>query len=254
MGKLGKEIENRVNVSRKVATAASTHGPNLASAISTRMKDLHAPNAPDPAAVEALFASLAGSATGAAQRLEAAALALAAEQSDDHAPRRRRDDATASVLGLMTRLRSTVDDALGAEGLKTYGLDGETPRTAKALSSHATNVIHQLGEHPATVTTELGTTFDTATVRATLTTKHAPLLAALSEVDREERELEDALGKRDQALELWSAVYQGVATTLEGLFRLAGRADLAARVRPTSRTVSGEDAGPEEGEGGEGEG
>ena len=40
-------------------------------------------------------------------------------------------------------------------------------------------------------------------------------------------------------------MYQGVADCLTGLCRLAGRKDLAERIRPTSRTVSGADEGPE---------
>lgn len=250
MGKLGKEIENRLNVTRKVAAAAETHGPNLAPTVAARMQELHGQGAPTAVAIASLFAALDGSAKGAASRLEATALKLAAEQADDHAPRRQRDEATEAALAVMTRLRSAVSDALGAEGLATYGLAGETPRTPKALSAHLTNVANLLGEKPATVTTEFGGTFDSAAARTALLAKNAPLAAALGVVDREERELEEALGQRDQALASWTEVYQGVATTLEGLFRMAGRPDLALRVRPTSRTVSGEDAGPEEPAGG----
>jgi hypothetical protein len=47
----------------------------------------------------------------------------------------------------------------------------------------------------------------------------------------EERENEGALTDRDRALEDWRTVYQGVATTLSGLYRLAGREDLAERMR-----------------------
>ncbi|MBI2569736.1 MAG: hypothetical protein HYV63_22255, partial [Candidatus Schekmanbacteria bacterium] len=35
------------------------------------------------------------------------------------------------------------------------------------------------------------------------------------------------------------STYQGVATALEGLYRLAGRADLADLVRPTARRRQG---------------
>jgi hypothetical protein len=37
-------------------------------------------------------------------------------------------------------------------------------------------------------------------------------------------------------------VHQGVADVLVGLFRLAGRKDLSDRVRPSSRTLAGEEA------------
>ncbi|MBI2378141.1 MAG: hypothetical protein HYV07_29335 [Deltaproteobacteria bacterium] len=51
--------------------------------------------------------------------------------------------------------------------------------------------------------------------------------------------------RRDRAVEAWVECYQRVATTLEGLFRLGGRADLADRVRPTARAAAGEEAGLE---------
>jgi len=43
----------------------------------------------------------------------------------------------------------------------------------------------------------------------------------------------------------WSETYQGTASTLEGMYRLVGWRELADRVRPTQRTLRGEDAGAE---------
>lgn len=246
MGTLGKENENRLQVTRKVAAAARTHGPALAPVIAGRLQELNGPGAPDATAVGAVLAALAGAVEGAGNGLQEAALGLVAEQADDHTPRRAREEAAAAVLGLMVRLRSTIEDTFGVEGVRTYGLEGETPRAPKALASHTTRVIHLLKQRPASVATALGTTVDTAAIVAALEAKNAPLVAALADMDREERELEQAIGRRDQALGRWSEVYQGVANALEGLFQLAGRSDLADRVRPTSRTVSGEDAGPAE--------
>jgi hypothetical protein len=66
--------------------------------------------------------------------------------------------------------------------------------------------------------------------------------------DREARELEDAYSLRDRAIAAWSDAYQGTATALEGLYRRAGRKDLAEKVRPNLRKLRGEDPGAEEAE------
>ncbi|MDI3289879.1 hypothetical protein [Polyangium sp. 15x6] len=69
---------------------------------------------------------------------------------------------------------------------------------------------------------------------------------ALADMQREELELADQLGRRDQQVLAWVEDHQGIADTLIGLFRLAGRKDLAERVRPTSRALAGEEITPAE--------
>lgn len=247
MTKLGKEIENRLIVSRKVIAAATTHGPGLATVLAEKALAAKGEGeAPKAAVFKAMFASLAAMLTSATDALEAAELAYTAEQADDVAPRTARDKAKERLLSLMVKLGSTVEDAMGADALKSYGLSGDTPRAPKALSSYVGNVIHLMTKNPASVTTDVGGKYSTATTVAILQERKAELDAALKDVDREARELEGSLGKRDQTMERWAEAYQGIANSLTGLFRLAGRKDLAERVRPSSRTVSGEDSGPAE--------
>lgn len=247
MAKLGKEIENRITVSRKVIAAATTHGPGLAPVLAEKALAAKGDGeAPKAAAFKAMFASLAAMLTSATDALEVAELAYAAEQADDVAPRATRDKANEKLLALMVKLGSTLEDAMGADAVKSYGLAGDTPRTPKALSSYVGNVVNLMKKKPADVTTEVGGKFSTAATVAILQARKAELDAALKDVDREAREFEGSLGKRDQAMERWTDAYQGIASTLTGLFRLAGRKDLAERVRPTSRTISGEDSGPAE--------
>lgn len=245
MAKLGKEIENRITVSKKVVAAARTHGPGLAPALAAQAVQAQGPDdAPSAPAFAAMFESLAATLLFFTKEMEKAALAHSAEQADDVAPRGARATAGEALLSLVVQLRATVETTLGSAGLRTYGLERETPRVPKALSSHVANVMKLLAQAPVTLTTDLGTTFSSAAALDALTTRKAQLDDALNDVDREARELEDTLGKRNQAIDRWADAYQGVANTLTGLFRLAGRNDLAERVRPTSRTLSGEDEGP----------
>jgi hypothetical protein len=254
MAKVGKEIENRLSVSKKVVEAALTHGPEIAKLLAELAAAAHDDSngkskskAPTVEAYIAQFIAFASILTLAAEVMHEAALAYAAEQADDVAPRAARDTNRDALLALMVTVRTGVEGALGWEGIKTYGMEGSTPRTPEALANHVTTVIMLMTKKPALVTTEIGTTFSTKACIAALEPKKAALDTSIKDVGREKRELEDAAGKRDKAIEQWGEVYQGVANTLTGLFRLGGRNDLADRVRPTTRALAGEDAGaPEE--------
>jgi len=243
MAKIGKQIENRLTVSGKVAASAQAHRTDISKALAAQAEVVQGPKTKaTPEVFEIVLGALRQMLEHASADLKKEELAYAAEQADDVKPRAQRDALTAELIALMTRLRSTVEDAMGAEALEPYGLEGATPRTARPLANHVANVTSLMQKKPAKVTTDLGSTFSTEATVAAIKPKGAALDAVLVTLDREVRELEKALGARDQAVELWTEVYQGVATALSGLYRLAGRKDLADRVRPTSRTLSGEDA------------
>jgi hypothetical protein len=251
MAKIGKQIENRLTVSGKVAASAQTHRAEVAKSLAAQAKAVQGSKTQATADVfETTIGALQDMVERAAAALKKAELTYAAEQADDVQPRSQRDALAIELNALMARLRSTVEDALGSEALRTYGLEGSTPRSARPLVHHVANVVSLMQKKPATVTTEFGSTFSTEATVTAIQAKGAALEVALKVVDREARELEKAQSDRDQAVELWTEVYQGVATALSGLYRLAGRKDLADRVRPTSRTITGEDAPPESTAGG----
>jgi hypothetical protein len=246
MARIGKQIENRLTVSGKVAASAQTHRVEVARALAAQSRAVQGSKTEATTEVfETAIGALQDMVERAAFELKKAELTLAAEQADDVVPRSQRDGLTMELGALMTRVRSTVEDAMGPEVLPTYGLEGATPRAARQLANHVANVVSLMEQKPSEVTTELGSTFSTSATVNAIKPKGAALEAALKVVDREARELEKAQSDRDQAVELWTEIYQGVATALSGLYRLAGRKDLADRVRPTSRTLSGEDAAPE---------
>ncbi|MFT3768041.1 MAG: hypothetical protein QM820_21540 [Minicystis sp.] len=246
MAKLSKQVDNRLIVSGKVVASARTHAAEIAKVLAAKAEEAQgAAKAPPAKHFEATIEAYAATLEHSAATLRSAELTYSAEQADDVAPREKRDKLTADAFGLMVKVRSTVESTMGAAGLKTYGLEGETPRSPRAVASHMGNVVSLMEKQPATVTDELGTTFDTKAAVAVINPKRDALESVLTDVDREARELEDALGKRDRAVEAWIDAYQGVATAFSGMCRLAGRKDLAERVRPTSRTVSGEETGEE---------
>ncbi len=140
--------------------------------------------------------------------------------------------------------------ALDAKGLMSYGLNEETPRnTAWATLSFAFKVAHLLDEKPQVKATSVGATMDTAVLSQMLKAKAGMLAPLVETMDTEARELDDALLKRNQAGARWSDMYQGVAGMLMGFYRMAGRKDLADKVKPTVRAAQGDKVAPDVTEG-----
>ncbi|MEO5731559.1 MAG: hypothetical protein ABI134_17965 [Byssovorax sp.] len=81
--------------------------------------------------------------------------------------------------------------------------------------------------------------------------RRATLDTQLKDVARELREAQATLDAKNQARAAYDELFGGAATTLTGLLRLAGKADLAAKVRPSARrpgqtAVDAEDRTPAE--------
>ncbi len=247
MSKLSQQVENQLAVSAKVVASARAHAKITSLALAQHAAAIQGPGTKaDAQAHEAILLALADSLDHAAIELRTTELAYTAEQADDVPLRAQRDSAHAALVDSITRVRSAVEGALGQDGLKTYGLQGETPRKPhRATLNHVANVIQLLEKKPVSVTTEFGTAFNTASVAAALKTKLLDLEVLVGYLDREARELEIAMTVRDRASAVWSDTYQGVANALTGMFRLAGWKELAERVRPTQRAARGDDPGPE---------
>jgi len=241
MAKKSKLVDNRIQSSQHVIGAAKAHRESIASALADRAISVQGPNTKATKDVFlVLFDFLADSLGGSIRDLDAAELRLVAERADDIGLRDERDFRENDLRNAAIRVRSMVFDALGERALSIYGLNGATPRTPREIASHARTVSSLLKEKPFSVTVD-GVSFDSAALADNLDKKALALDSAIETLHREDQELASELGQRDRQVDRWSDDHQGVADTLVGLFRLAGRKDLSERVRPTSRTLSGDD-------------
>ncbi|HRI70368.1 MAG TPA: hypothetical protein PK156_39320 [Polyangium sp.] len=246
MSKKSKQVENRIQSSEHVITAAKTHRDQIAESLASRAAKAQGANTVVTIEIaSAIIDFLIDDLKHSVSHMDEAEMRVVIERSDDVGLREARDSAVSSLLAATVRVRSMVLDALGNTGIETYGLSGETPRLPRDNMNHALTVAKLLQDQPFHVTVE-GVTFDSVAMAATLNTKAKAVETAIANIQREEQELVDELGKRHQAIVEWSDVHQGVADTLTGLFRLAGRKDLSERVRPTTRTLSGEEVSPAE--------
>jgi hypothetical protein len=247
MSNVSEQLQNRVRVSEKVVASARTHGDKIASILAEQAIAVEGPAT--PATVNAFRGVIFALANGLEFCLNAmrnAELVVAAEKADDGPIRTKRDDVASEVATLLVRLRSTIEDHLGAAGLMTYGLAGETSRVPRKVVEQTQNVVHLLEKAPIQLTSPFGSSFDSAAAVAVLRAKAITLEGLVADDDREARELEDAFAMRDRAITAWSDAYQGTATALEGLYRRAGWKELAEKVRPTIRKLRGDDAGADD--------
>lgn len=244
MTTLGEQLQNRIRVSEKIIASARTHGAKIAAILADHAVAIEGPGTPATAeAFKAVIYAFANGLEHATKVMRDTEHAVAAEKADDGPIRQKREEACLEVGGVLVRLRSTVEDHLGAEGLRTYGLAGEATRVPRKVLEYAQNVVQLLEKAPVKVASPFGGSFDSAVAAATLSAKAAILAGLISDDDREARELEDAYALRDRAIAAWSDAYQGTATMLEGLYRRAGWNELAEKVRPTVRKMRGEEVG-----------
>lgn len=240
MAKLSRQVENQMASAAKVSASARTHAPTVSSALAKVVKDAQGANAPAASVFETLMLSGADALDFASKALYSAELKLAHERSDDVQPRQARDEQQAELVQILAQVKGFVELALDEKGLKTYGLNEDIPRnTARATLNFASKVAHLMDEYPQVKTTAIGITMDTAVLAQMLKAKAAVLAPLVETMDTEARELDEALAERNRSSAQWSDTYQGVATMLMGLYRMAGYKDLADKVKPTIRAAQG---------------
>lgn len=226
--------------------AARVHGATVAAEIRARLGE----GDPGAAGVAPLIASLATSLEAATTRMDSADADHEAELGDDTEPRHARDAANEALIQALVELRGAVQLAYGDVAAIRLGFDGPTPRDATMVATLATRVIErasQLADLPVRVP---GLTLSLAPLLQAVSEPLDRLQASLDDVASEAREAEQTLVAKQNAIAAYDALFGAVATSLEGLFSLAGASELARRVRPSrGRPGQVEDAG-EDGSGG----
>lgn len=172
--------------------------------------------------------------------LREAEAAYLAERTDNDAARAARDDADAALRSVMTRSKSMASGAYGDRYAARVGLGKALERRPDLFLAQARNAERLLSE-VETPAAELGGGFDPAALATAIGAAATPLEEALRDIDREAREDQQAMIRRDEAAELWDRVYAATANMLVSLAQAAGDDALADRIRPTDRRRLGID-------------
>jgi hypothetical protein len=230
-----KLVTDRQKSARAVAAAANTHGASVGEAL----KGLLAPHLqggeqmPDVGLLCLLVGRLLLSQN---EKLVAADAAHEAELNDDGAPREARDRAAFEVRRVLVDLRATVAAVHGSAGLKQLGLTGATPEDPSVLAVEGAAVLTSLEDASISLPApRRGTSLNRQDFADELREHLAPLQSALATVSREAREAETTLAAKQAAMTANDRAFSLGAAWLTATFSLAGREDLAARVRPSVR-------------------
>jgi hypothetical protein len=172
-------------------------------------------------------------------------LAVGEEIADDSQYRDQRDNWHGELRTEYLSLKSIFSSFYGDAILSTYGLSGDTPASLEQLITSSKNVIQLLNKNPLPVPAKKGLQQPDATLLANeLSEKVQAVEQALRNIKREEKELELAVRDRDISIDKWQKTFSPSATIFAEVLNLGGRNDLAERVRPTARRVSGTEDPP----------
>lgn len=157
------------------------------------------------------------------------------EQADDAALRGQIAEVTLTLYQTLSRTRDRIVEVDGPDTLQIYGLQERPPRARGALVQYSRHTINLMRAHPYTFHDDLGELVDTRRVATFLQELFEPLESLVSQMDHELDDLQEALKQRNASLELWTDLFHGLCTMLEGFFTLCGNHDLAEQLRRLSR-------------------
>lgn len=185
---------------------------------------------------------------GAKGRMVDADAAHEAELGDDDGVRAARDAACEALSDKLVELREVLTGAFGATTASSI-LAGPTPQDPVVLARFANEVVTALGRIKLPAPRIKGAKLDKAETAAEIADLRSALDTQLKGVAREVREAQATLEAKNQEIAAYDAIFTGGAKALEGLLLLAGKAELAAKVKPSSRRPgqTASDAGDEAG-------
>ncbi|MBK7087274.1 MAG: hypothetical protein IPH53_22595 [Flavobacteriales bacterium] len=229
MADLSRAVTLSVRSADAVVAAATTHANTVREALT---KVLGA-GAGDAAVV--LLQAGATSLKASKDKLLGAETAHIIELSDDIPVRKERDDARVSLREELVRLRPTVEAAAGTDYLARIGMTGGSPEDPSEMQRLAGVVVAGLRREALPASLLPGYVLPAAELATRLEQKARRMGAAMEAINRETKENQETLQKRDRALADFTTVFRAVANLTSVLLASGGEEGLAARVRPSAR-------------------
>lgn len=238
MSNISKTVSNRIRNAQVVTASFEVHGPDVIEDLANVFQKANIPNF-DAVAARSLLGTLSELLTNATNQLERVETAYTAELANDGDKREARDEATAELRSEIQYMRTILSATANTAALRNWGILEPAPVTPDTLLTYANYCVKQLRNNPRTVTRGR-VSINTADLADDIDAPRAKLQAALEALKLDSRENQLALEKRNDALDAWNTAYSVSASVLADLYRLAGRDNLAKRVRPTTRRASGQ--------------
>lgn len=230
-----KGITDRQRVAKGISATARTHAQEVAD----RLQEVLTPaleegeSLPDLVGFQQILARYLEMRSDAIVAAEEEHLK---EQHDDLEPRRRRDEAAASLVRTLVVIRQVLAGAFGSDTIpELVGLEGSTASEPVLLLRQANRVLQRLQQPlvdlPATRLD--GIQVDFTALSAHLQPALDDLTRAVQALDRELRETETSLRNKDLNLDTFDTAVSGIGRVLVGFDLLAGFRDYADKIRLT---------------------
>lgn len=223
-----KMSADRVRSAQQVTQVVKVQGDTLVAAVQTAVGDPAVP-------VRPLLDALTRRIETAADALEAASMAHAAELNDDHGVRAERDELVEATYAAVMSARQSIRGVYGEGALKALGQAKGLPRRPDRVLNAAKALVQ---EGPAVLADQprrRGLMVDIDELLVDVNALAPKLADAIAAVDREVREAKETLVARDDAMATHDAVFTAGAQVIEALFRLGGLPAYANAVRPSKR-------------------
>ncbi|UQA62623.1 hypothetical protein [Polyangium aurulentum] len=235
--KPSKMVSDRAVIARTVRSSLKIHGPEIAPELE---KLLFPQGAPAKLTVGDFVQALGDSLDRYVDALAAADSNHSVELADDDGYRILRDERIAELRNLFSSLRDLVVRNYSLTVAAAYGLTVTLPEDPQQLLTSTRNAVKTLRERPLVEPPRNKSLKLDPNAAADDLEAHAKALEkALDDVERERREAQVTQSAKDALMGRWAVIYPGIADSAAALFTLAGRPELAERVRPTARRRSG---------------
>jgi hypothetical protein len=241
-----KQVTDRQKSAQAVTASIETHADEVGQAVARRLAPCleRGEKMPD---VALLLRLLGRELAARVAAMVAADEAHERELGDDAGPREDRDAAAAKLGARMVELREIITGVYGQATATALGFVERTPQDPVVLVRFAGNVVLAIEDKGFGRARVRGASLDAREIATELKALIAALNGHLADVAREQREAQATLGRRNAAMDSSDASFSDVASVQSVMLRVAGRADLAARVRPSTRNPGRTDEQPEGG-------
>lgn len=157
------------------------------------------------------------------------------EQSDDIELRGQIAEVALTLHQTLCTTRERLIEVDRQDTLQIYGLQERPPRARAALVHYSKDVINLMRAHPYTFRDDFGEPIDTRRVAARLQELLDPLEVLVSQMNHELDDLQEVLKQRNEALERWSDVFNGLCKLTTGFMLLTNTHDVAEKIHRIQR-------------------
>jgi len=228
-----KSVTDRQKSADAVIAAARTHAGIIADQLSSMVKPYYkkGSNLPD---LQTFVIALADVLQSAKDNMVAADQAHERELADDSDPRTAREQAFSSLSDYLIQAREIAVGLYGAKAMQSVGFLA-IPKDPVVLHRYAGELSTSLRTAQLPKPRVKGAQWDAVEVANVIDNHRKILDEHIQTVARETREAQATLDAKTRAIDFYDCTYAGVSSSLSGLLTLAGKRELAQKLRPSVR-------------------